>query len=348
MTAPLRLHEPPVINLSGLTRTFGPKVAVDRLDLEVWRGQVFGFLGPNGAGKSTLMRMIVGAMSPSAGRAEVLGLALPEQAERLRERIGYMPQAFSLYTDLSVEENLSFAAEIFSLGGRDRNERRRHVETALSTYGLEERRGERAADLSGGWKQRLALAVATIHQPQLLVLDEPTAGVDPEQRRLLWDRLFGMAAQGVTLRVSTHSMDEAARCHRLCMMRRGKVVAVGSPSSLCARLAGRAFDIRGSSPGDAVQAMRGWPDVASVAQLGDAVHVLLASDQPDPERTASLLSFYLAAEGLAHVGVSPAPATLEDVFVAASLGEQLDEAAPPAAAAEAPSSEGISAQDWPL
>ncbi|HVT61356.1 MAG TPA: ABC transporter ATP-binding protein [Thermoanaerobaculia bacterium] len=317
----------------GLTRAFGPRVAVDRLDLEVLRGQVFGFLGPNGAGKSTLMRMIVGAMSPSAGRAEVLGLELPRQAEQLREHVGYMPQAFSLYADLSVEENLSFAAEIFSLGGRDRQERRRRVEEALSTHGLEERRGERAGDLSGGWKQRLALAVATIHRPRLLVLDEPTAGIDPEQRRLLWDRLFGLAARGVTLLVSTHSMDEARRCHRLCMMRRGRVVAVGSPPALCARLGGRAFDIRGSLTGETVQALRGRPEVASATQLGEAVHVLLAAGQPAAPRAAALLASCLAAAGLAGtMTIVPAPPTLEDVFVAASLGERLDE---PGAAASA-------------
>jgi ABC-2 type transport system ATP-binding protein len=336
MTAPLRIPEPPVISLFALTRVFGTRVAVDRLHLEIYRGQVFGFLGPNGAGKSTLMRMIVGAMSPSAGRATVLGLELPGQAELLRERIGYMPQAFSLYAELSVEENLSFAAEIFSLGGRDRQERQRRIEGALTDYGLAERRGERAAGLSGGWKQRLSLAVATIHQPQLLVLDEPTAGIDPEQRRLLWDQLFDMAAQGVTLLVSTHAMDEAARCHRLCMMRRGRIVAVGSPSSLCARLAGRTFDIRGSSPGDAVQALRGWPEVASITQLGEAVHVLLAAEQSAPERTAALLAFHLAAGGLTGTSVTPAPANLEDVFVAASQGEGLQESRPSTSGSSAP------------
>jgi ABC-2 type transport system permease protein len=319
---------PPVISVRGLARVFGSRVAVDRLDLEVMRGEVFGFLGPNGAGKSTLMRILVGAMLPSAGSVKVLGLELPRQAESLRERIGYMPQAFSLYGDLSVEDNLAFAAEIFSLGGRDRVERQQRIEAALAAYGLEDRRAERAAALSGGWKQRLALAVATIHEPQLLVLDEPTAGIDPEQRRLLWDRLAELAAAGVTVLVSTHSMDEARRCHRLCMMRRGRVVALGSPPELCAELVGRVFEVRGAPAADVVRALRGQPAVAALTQLGEVVHVLASTRELGQEWAKPLLGVHLAAAGLEQAAAAPVPPTLEDVFVAASMGEKIGELEP--------------------
>jgi ABC-2 type transport system permease protein len=322
------LGTPPVISVRGLARVFGSRVAVDRLDLEVMRGEVFGLLGPNGAGKSTLMRILVGAMLPSAGTVEVLGLELPRQAESLRERIGYMPQAFSLYGDLTAEDNLAFAAEIFSLGGRDRGERRQRIETALAAYGLEDRRAERAAALSGGWKQRLALAVATIHEPRLLVLDEPTAGIDPEQRRLLWDRLAELATGGVTVLVSTHSMDEARRCHRLCMMRRGRVVALGSPPDLCAELVGRVFEVRGAPAADTVRALRGQPAVAALTQLGEVVHVLASTRDLGQEWAKPLLGVHLAAAGLEEAAAAPVPPTLEDVFVAASMGEKIGELEP--------------------
>ena len=206
----------PVIRVEGLSRRFGTLEAVRSMDLLIRRGEVFGFLGPNGAGKSTLIRMLVGLLAPSDGTAEVLGHSLPRESESLRSHIGYMTQRFSLYEDLTVEENLDFAARIFSIR---RQKRKARIETILEEYALTERRAQRAATLSGGWKQRLSLAVATVHDPELLVLDEPTAGVDPESRRTFWEKLFELAARGTTILVSTHYMDEAERCHRLCMMK---------------------------------------------------------------------------------------------------------------------------------
>ena len=210
-----------VIEAKGVTRRFGRMLAVDAVDLRVYQGEVFGFLGPNGAGKSTLIRMLTGLLSPTAGKVEVLGLEIPRQAETLKPLVGYMTQRFSLYEDLTVLENLQFAAEIFGLAPATRWQR---LSAALAEHGLEARSGQRVGSLSGGWKQRLALAVATIHRPPLLILDEPTAGVDPERRREFWEKLFELAAIGTTVLVSTHYMDEAVRCHRLAMLRDGRDV----------------------------------------------------------------------------------------------------------------------------
>ena len=220
---------PVAIEARGLTRRFGTRVAVDGVYLTVRRGEIFGCLGPNGSGKSTLMRMLMGLLKPSAGTAEVLCHSVPRDAERLRPAVGYMTQHFSLYEDLTVEENLDFAAEVFGLA---RHRRRTRLAAVLGDSGLIAYRRTRAGALSGGWKQRLALAGATIHDPELLVLDEPTAGVDPQSRREFWEKLFRLAGDGTTIFVSTHYMDEAVRCHRLCMLRDGRRVAVGVPAKV--------------------------------------------------------------------------------------------------------------------
>ncbi len=302
----------PILVARGLTRRFGSLVAVDDLDLELWRGEVFGFLGPNGSGKSTLIRMLVGLLEPSAGTVRVLGLDLPARAEDLRPRIGYMTQHFSLYRELTVEENLEFAAEIFGL---DQHQRRQRIEEVIVDLGLEQRRQQRPRTLSGGWRQRLSLAAAIIHRPEILLLDEPTAGVDPESRRFFWEKLFELAAQGTTILVSTHYMDEAIRCHRLLMIRDGRRAAVGTPYELTARLAGRVVAIR-AQPIDATLAVL-WqqPRVASVTQLGDRVHVLLTSDTAAAEAAPRLLAC-LAAAGLESITVEAVDPNLEDAFVA--------------------------------
>jgi ABC-2 type transport system ATP-binding protein len=305
-------------------------VAVDSVDLEVRRGEIFGCLGPNGSGKSTLMRMLLGLLRPSEGSARVLGHAIPRDVERLRADVGYMTQRFSLYEDLSVRENLDFAASIFGLAGRARRER---VEATLAEHRLARYERTRAAALSGGWKQRLALATATIHAPPLLVLDEPTAGVDPQSRREFWEKLFGLAAGGTTIFVSTHYMDEAVRCHRLCMLRDGRRVAVGSPRALTDALAERAVDVSGAEAERAIGALRGSPLVASTTQLGDMVHVLLAASAPPAAAACPELERFLAAAGLAGALARPASANLEDVFVALLLGEHLDAGSPSAAGA---------------
>jgi ABC-2 type transport system ATP-binding protein len=311
-----------IIEAKKLTRRFGKLVAVDGVDLEVRRGEVFGFLGPNGAGKSTLIRMLVGLLMPSAGSARVLDHELPREAERLRSRIGYMTQRFSLYEDLTIEENLEFAAEIFGL---DWELRQRRIEETLVEYELTERREERPATLSGGWKQRLALAAATIHQPELLVLDEPTAGVDPDRRRAFWEKIFEIANRGATVLVSTHYMDEAVRCHRICMLIRGKPVAIGSPAELTRALEGRVVEVAAEPVERAIAALRLLPQVESVTQLGSRVHVLLDRDAPSAAEVAPELLRHLERAGLEHSASEAAEPNLEDVFVALGLGEQLTE-----------------------
>jgi ABC-2 type transport system ATP-binding protein len=313
---------PAVIETRGLTRRFGTRVAVDRVDLRIERGEVFGCLGPNGSGKSTLMRVLLGLLTPSAGEALVLGHHIPGDAERLRPHVGYMTQRFSLYEDLSVRENLEFAAAIFGLA---RAPRQRRVEAAIAQGELGAYVRTRAAALSGGWKQRLALAAATIHEPELLVLDEPTAGVDPQSRRLFWERLFELAAAGTTIFVSTHYMDEAGRCHRLCLLRDGQRVATGRPVDLVRPLANRVVRVHGEHPERVIAALRTLPEVASTTQLGDTVHVLLAPTAPPANAILPTLHRHLAASGLADVHAEVTTPNLEDVFVAALLGETLAE-----------------------
>jgi ABC-2 type transport system ATP-binding protein len=301
-----------VVEARGLTRRFGALVAVDEVDLDVRRGEIFGCLGPNGSGKSTLMRMLLGLLAPSDGRARVLGLEMPREAEPLRHRVGYMPQRFSLYEDLTVRENLDFASRVFGLPRRRRRER---MEAVLERHGLQRYRGTRAEALSGGWKQRLALAVATVHEPELLVLDEPTAGVDPQSRREFWESLFELTAGGTTIFVSTHYMDEAVRCHRLGLFRDGRRVALGSPRKLVAALSGRVVDVVVDAPEQAIAALRPAPEVASVTQLGDVVHVLLAADAPEAASAGAALVARLADARLPGAEAAPGTANLEDVFV---------------------------------
>ena len=310
-----------VIEARGVSRRFGKLVAVDNVDLEVRRGEVFGFLGPNGAGKSTLIRMLVGLLPQSEGEIDVLGRSLPRQSEELRSRIGYMTQRFSLYEDLTIEENLDFAGQIFGLA---KTERRRRIEEILEEYEMAGRRGEFPAHLSGGWKQRLALAVATIHRPDLLLLDEPTAGVDPDRRRAFWEKLFEIAAEGATILVSTHYMDEAVRCHRLCMLIKGRRVALESPEALTDALEDRVVEVTARPVDRAIAILRAWPRSASVTQLGSRVHVLLNPEEPSAAELAPAVERHLHDEGLRDTRAEAAEPNLEDVFVALGLGERLD------------------------
>lgn len=307
-----------VILARDATRVFGPLVAVNKMNLDVQRGEIFGFLGPNGAGKSTLLRMLVGLLSPSAGSIDVLGCSMPRDADSLRPKVGYMTQKFSLYEDLSIEENLEFAAEIFGLSNSKQNER---IEYVIAQFGLEERRKQRPATLSGGWKQRLALAAATVHEPELLFLDEPTAGVDPDSRRMFWGKLFDLASDGVTILVSTHYMDEAARCHRLCLMRDGKRCAVDAPKRLMAQLEGRIVEMV-AHPTDEVLNMLGKiKDVASATQMGNRLHLLLEQHAAAAEQSAGKLAKELQSKGFTVDFAEAADPNLEDVFVALTHGE---------------------------
>ncbi|CAM4147040.1 ABC transporter ATP-binding protein [Stenotrophomonas pavanii] len=303
----------------GLTRRFGELLAVDNVDLSVPRGQVYGFLGPNGSGKSTTIRMLCGLLEPSAGRIEVLGLSVPEQAEALCRRIGYMTQRFSLYEDLSVRENLEFLAAIQDL---PRVQARQRVEALLQQYRLHDRQPQLAGTLSGGQKQRLALAGAVVHSPELLFLDEPTSAVDPESRRDFWEALFELADAGTTVLVSTHYMDEAERCHRLAILDRGALVADGTPAELCARLQGRTLQVTASQPRLASRALADLPGVLSVAQIGTHLRVLCNEGAAD----IAVLGRALAnADPQARIEtVAP---NLEDVFVAATRGRGREPAA---------------------
>jgi ABC-2 type transport system ATP-binding protein len=267
------------------------------------------------------MRMLLGLLAPSDGSARVLGREMPREAEQLRPVVGYMTQRFSLYEDLDVRENLEFAAEIFGLSRRRRQER---IASALGRHGLDAYADARAGALSGGFKQRLALAAATIHEPELLVLDEPTAGVDPQSRRAFWENLFELASAGTTVFVSTHYMDEAVRCHRLCILREGRRAAVGTPRALARPLAERVVDVDAERPEAAIAALRASPLVASTTQLGDSVHVLLREDAPPARESAALIARFLADAGLPGARARPGAPQLEDVFVALLLGERLD------------------------
>lgn len=222
------------VTVRGLRKVFGSRVAVEGLDLTIRTGEVFGLLGPNGSGKTTTIRMLCGLMTPTSGNATVVGHDVVREPERVRWRIGYMSQRFGLYDDLTVAENMRFYASVYGLSGA---ERRRRIEEQLAELGLEERAGQLAGTMSGGWKQRLALACATTHHPAMLFLDEPTAGVDPASRRLLWQWVYRLAHRGTTILVTTHYMDEAERCERLAFLSRGHLIAVGTVGEVLAQFA---------------------------------------------------------------------------------------------------------------
>ena len=304
------------IRARGLTRRFGTLVAVDHVDLSVPRAQVYGFLGPNGSGKSTTLRMLCGLLTPSAGEVEVLGLRIPEQAEALKRRIGYMTQKFSLYEDLTVMENLQFLAAIHEL---PRVQARARIEEMVDRFDFGDRRGQLAGTLSGGQKQRLALAGSILHEPELLLLDEPTSAVDPESRRDFWASLFELADAGTTLLVSTHYMDEAERCHRLAILQRGALVADGTPAALCAALPGKVWKLRIAQTREAEKILRRHPGVLGVAQIGTDLRVLADASLDEAVLRAQVPS--------GAVEIEPGPPNLEDVFVAATRDAAPREAA---------------------
>ncbi len=296
----------------GVTKAFGRIVAVDHVDLDVPAASVYGFLGPNGSGKSTAIRVLSGLLTPTEGEIEVLGLRIPEETEALRRRIGYMTQRFSLFTDLTVRENLEFLAAVHDLPKKQAGAR---VGALLEQYRLGDRRDQLAETLSGGERQRLALAGAVVHEPELLFLDEPTSAVDPESRRDFWEKLFELADAGATILVSTHYMDEAERCHRLAILHRGALVADGTPDDLTRALRGRTVEVRSPDPRAARRTIATAAGVVSVAQIGNDLRVLVA-ERVDGERRI--------AEAIARAGLSaevvPTAPSLEDVFVAVTRG----------------------------
>mgnify|MGYP000872120634 CR=1 FL=1 len=298
------------IRARGLTRRFGAVTAVDGVDLDVPRAQVYGFLGPNGSGKSTTIRMLCGLLTPSGGDIEVLGLRIPAQSEALKRRIGYMTQKFSLYEDLTVGENLEFLAAVHDV---PRAATRTRIAELMDTYRLGELRAQLAGTLSGGQKQRLALAGAVLHRPELLFLDEPTSAVDPQSRREFWESLFALADAGTTLLVSTHYMDEAERCHRLAILDRGRLVADGAPRRLCADLAYGVWLVQAEAARAAQQTLAGLPGVVALAQIGAELRVLAQRDVVDGDA----LGARLAAAGVT-AQIERGTPNLEDVFVAAT------------------------------
>ncbi len=303
----------PAIEARGLTRCFGDLRAVDDLDLVVPRACIYGFLGPNGCGKSTTIRMLCGLLTPTSGSARVLGCQVPEEAERLRRKIGYMTQRFSLYEDLTVRENLAFLGSVYSLRGTGLEKR---VDGQLERFALDDRADQVSGTMSGGQRQRLALAAATLHEPELLFLDEPTSAVDPESRRTFWEHLFEMVDQGTTILVSTHFMDEAERCHRLAILDQGRVVADGVPDTLMEELGATVVQIESDRSRTIRGAILKLSQVWHVAQLGNRLHVLVRPDLADP---VGLIE--ARANGIdAAARVSIVPANLEDVFVMATEG----------------------------
>ena len=300
------------IEARGLTKRFGDLVAVSQLDLDVPRGEIYGFLGPNGSGKSTTIRMLCGLLMPSDGNAVVLDTEVPGDARRLKPKIGYMTQKFSLFGDMTVLENLQFIAEIYSYPRRERAER---VEELLERYNLGDQRKQLAGTMSGGQKQRLALACAVLHRPELLLLDEPTSAVDPQSRRDFWAALFRLAEAGTTILVSTHYMDEAERCHRLAILDRGVKVADGTPSELQASTGMHVVEVIAGDPYHAQVVISKIPEVASVTQLGVRLRVLIPEAHGDP---TGAVDTALRDAGL-DAQASLSSASLEDVFVAVTL-----------------------------
>ncbi len=301
------------IRVRALSKHFGEVVAVDGVDLDIPAGQIYGFLGPNGSGKTTIIRMLCGLLTPSGGDVRVLGLQIPTQTDRLRSKIGYMTQKFSLYDDLTVQENMQFMGQIYGL---PRKVARARIEELLERYALAPLRNRFASAMSGGQRQRLALAVATLHSPTLLFLDEPTSAVDPENRRDFWEKLFDLSEAGTTILVSTHYMDEAERCHHLAILETGHLRNQGTPQELLAQLDNRVVEIAGDNLRQVKERALRLPEVQSAAQQGVRLRVLLKRNTLDPTQ---YLREQLADQHLVLTHTRP---SLEDVFVASTTGSK--------------------------
>lgn len=297
------------VRVEGLVKRFGSFTAVDQVTFTARRGEVLGFLGPNGAGKSTIIRILCGLLRPTAGSVQVAGFDVTAEPEAVRARIGYMSQRFSLYDDLTTLENLRFFGGLYGVPPTVLRER---IAWAVEMAGLHGRESALAGTLAGGWKQRLALGCAVLHRPPIVFLDEPTSGVDPLSRRQFWDLIHRMAASGVTVFVSTHYMDEAAYCHRLALLDRGRLVALDTPSALRARtLGGAVLHVAAPPTGETLAALDAAPGVLGAAVFADGFHVVVR----DPTAARAALPAYLAARGIPCRAVVPIAPTLEDVFV---------------------------------
>ena len=310
---------PSAVHIQNLVKRFGDFVAVDNVSIDVSKGEIFGFLGPNGAGKSTTIRIICGLLIPTSGSATVHGLDVATQAEEIRQNIGYMSQKFSLYDDLLVEENIEFFAGVYGITPEQYPSRRDYV---LEMAGLTAQRSTPTRLLAGGFKQRLALGCAILHQPPVLFLDEPTSGVDPIARRGFWELIYQLSAAGHTIFVTTHYMDEAEYCHRMALMHAGKVIALGSPAELKLSLgAGHLLNLESSSLLGSMKALQDRPGILDVAVFGGGLHVKVE----DETRALGEIGTALASAGISIRTLEPIQATMEDVFV--SLIEKEDRAA---------------------
>ncbi|USD51998.1 ABC transporter ATP-binding protein [Vibrio sp. SCSIO 43153] len=295
------------IQAENVVKKFGDFTAINNITLNVPKGSIYGFLGPNGCGKSTTIRVLTGLLSPSEGNVDVLGLEIPKQSELLRLKIGYMTQKFSLYDDLTVQENLEFIGQIF---GMETKALKARIEEQLSTYGLDQLRKQRVGGMSGGQKQRLSLAAATMHKPELLFLDEPTSAVDPENRRDFWEQLFDLSDQGTTILVTTHYMDEAERCHRLAIMEAGEIRADGEPEELMAQMGVNIVEVKADNLRELKEKVIQREEVRSAAQLGIRLRILIHQHIEQPIEW--LTQTFPELEGCEMNIARP---SLEDVFV---------------------------------
>ncbi|MBL8531286.1 MAG: ABC transporter ATP-binding protein [Hyphomonadaceae bacterium] len=298
------MNVPLVIDVRGLSKSFGGRRVVDDFNLRVPRGAIYGFLGPNGSGKTTTIRMVCGLLKPEAGVGEVLGFDVLRESLKIKERVGYMTQKFSLYEDLSIRENLEFIARIYGL-----DRRAERVDQALADLGLAERQGQLAGKLSGGWKQRLALAACMIHEPALLLLDEPTAGVDPKARRDFWDQIRRYSAQGVTTLVSTHYMDEAVQCDSIAYIAYGKKLLDAPTAEIPNQIGLFAWRVSGRPLQEAQRLLEAQPGVDLVARFGTAVHVC------GKDRAALEAAARAAKAAFPHVEIAPIETGFEEIFI---------------------------------
>ncbi|MGH9173824.1 MAG: ATP-binding cassette domain-containing protein, partial [Vicinamibacterales bacterium] len=297
------------IEVRELTRTFGAFTAVDRLSFEVQPGEIFGFLGANGAGKSTTIRMLCGLLRPTAGTALVGGVDVARDPEAVKRRIGYMSQRFSLYELLTVDQNIRFYGGIYGLRGADFDRRRQFV---LKMAGLEGREDTRTSDLAGGWRQRLALGCAILHQPPIVFLDEPTGGVDPLSRRQFWDLIGELSREGVTILVTTHYLDEAEHCHRIAIIHAGKLAALGTASALKDRFADRPIiEVHASDPVAAASALEELPEVEKTSLFGTGVHAVLSTGAAN----VTAITEALTRGGQTITSANRVTPSLEDVFL---------------------------------
>ena len=297
------MTDDPAIAVTGLVKTFGDRRVVDGVSLRVERGEIAGFLGPNGSGKTTTIRMMCGLLTPDAGAGRVLGYDLRREARQIKREVGYMTQRFSFYEDLSIEENLAFVAGLYGL-----HPAHTIVRDTLEDLGLSGRRHQLAGSLSGGWKQRLALAACIMHRPRLLMLDEPTAGVDPLARRLFWDEIHARAAQGLTVLVSTHYMDEAERCHRINYIAYGRLIAAGTVPEVVAGAGLTTVVLTGANTAEAARRLKGMAGVEQIAPFGNTLHVV------GHDAAALRLSAGSVAQETG-TSMQPSETILEDVFI---------------------------------